>query len=129
MSMTRRSLLVAAPACGLATFSTTGGASADLALLDLGRRFEAAFAAEEAARMIGRETDDWSAWDKAYAVTEAIVREIEVVPANSLEGFRVKARCVQWCYGDDPVFHDMDRQTTDVMIAQQIVRDLLEVAS
>lgn len=96
----------------------------DAALLALGERFEGHFATEEAARIVGRETGDWDAWDAAYAETSAVVREIEAVRATTLRGLQIKARCIQWCYGDDPI-SSMDEHTTDIRLAHQIVRHLL----
>lgn len=96
-------------------------ASNDAALLILGQEFEAAFAAEQALQM----TDNGDAWDQAYAVTHSIVDRIEKMPATTLEGLRVKARCIQWCYGEDPVFQDAECETTDYRLAHQIVRALL----
>lgn len=123
--MTRRAALAAIPAMGAAATVPAIAKSADADLLELGREFEAAFAIEEAARHIGRETDDWTAWDAAYAKTDAIVKRIEKMPATTMEGVHVKARCVQWCYGSDPVFHDLENYTTDMRLAQGIVLDLL----
>lgn len=100
----------------------------DSDLLRLGEKFEALFAEEEAARIVGKETDDWSAWDVAYARTDSIVQQIEATPATTAEGLRIKARCIQWCYGDDPVEIDQGN-TTDVRLAQQIVQTLLKMAN
>lgn len=98
----------------------------DRSILDLGREFEAAYAEEEAARMVCRDTGDWSTWDSAYARTESIVELIEKETATTIEGLRVKARCIQWCYGDDPV--DLATQeTTDGQLATQIVNSLLKI--
>lgn len=123
---TRRSVLKACataiiPPCALALDH------ADAGLLQLGRDFDAAWEAEEAERLIARETDDWDAWEVCYASTEAIARRIETVPATTLAGFRVKARAIQWCYGDDPV-NLVIQDTVDQRIANGIVNDLLALA-
>lgn len=124
--MIRRDVLKAG-----AVFAATSHTSVSVAemtdrgILDLARAFEAAYAAEEAARMVCRETGDWTAWDAAYARTAIIVDLIEKEPATTMEGLRAKARCIQWCYGDDPV--DLATQdTTDDRLATQIVNALLQ---
>lgn len=98
----------------------------DRGILDLGLAFDAAFAEEEAARMVCRDTGDWSTWDAAYARTESIVELIEKETATMLEGLRVKARCIQWCYGDDPVDLALS-DTTDGRLATQVVQALLKI--
>lgn len=98
----------------------------DRNILELGREFDAAYAGEEAARMVCRDTGDWSAWDAAYARTESIVKLIEKETATTMEALRVKARCIQWCHGDDPVDLALP-DTTDCRLATQIVADLLKI--
>lgn len=98
----------------------------DHKILELAKTFEEAFANEEAVRKICQVTGDWSGWDAAYARTASIVELIEKEPATTMEGLRAKARCIQWCYGDDPVdlvTHD----TTDDRLATQIVNSLLNI--
>lgn len=97
-------------------------------LFRLGEKFEDLFAKEEAARIVGRDTGDWTKWDEAYARTDSIVQQIEATPATTAEGLRIKARCIQWCYGDDPVELD-GSDTQDVRLAQQIVQTLLKMTN
>lgn len=98
----------------------------DRIIIDLARAFEAAYAAQEAARAVCRETGDWTAWEAAFARTESIVDLIEEETATTLEGLRAKARCIQWCFGDEPV--DLAVQdTTDARLATQIVNALLKI--
>lgn len=98
----------------------------DRSIVDLGLAFDAAYAEEEAARMVCRDTGDWSTWDAAYARTESIVELIEKEPVTTLEGLRVKARCIQWCHGDDPVDLALS-DTTDGRLATQVVQALLKI--
>lgn len=125
--MNRRDVLRGSMA--LATTSHTAVAVAvaempDRNLLDLGRAFDEAYAAEEAERAVCRKTGNWSSWDAAYARTESIVDLIEKEPATTMEGLCIKARCIKWCYGDDPVDLALNG-TTDVLLATQIVKALL----
>lgn len=115
---------VAIPAVALASEPT----SADAALVALGEQLEAAWAATTAADEKYR--DDLS--PEAEAITEAsyeaaaaIVHQIETVPASTIDGLRVKARAIQWCYDIDPVDLVIDQNTTDLRIANSIIRDLL----
>jgi hypothetical protein len=60
----------------------------------------------------------------AFEGTSDIVEKIDALPATTMDGLRVKAKCVEWCCAGDPkgiTFGD----TTDVRIAAQIVRLLL----
>lgn len=123
MNMTRRTLMKAG-ATAIVPAYAIAPEEADAELLQLGRDFEAAWEAEEAERLTARETDDWDAWEVCYASTEAIARRIETVPATTLAGFRVKARAIQWCYGDDPVNLAI-QDTVDQRIANRIVTELL----
>jgi len=125
--MNRRSFLRAAPVAGvaLAVPAVALAETPDADLINLGFAFDAAYSEEQAARAIGRETGDWDKWDDAYARSGAIVRQIEAVPATTLDGLRVKARCIQWCYGDDPIDLEGTSNTMDMRLAQQIVTSLL----
>lgn len=126
MSMTRRTLMKASATAFVPAYVIAPD-HADAELLQLGEEFEAAWEAEKAERQIARDTDDWDAWDACYAVTGKIARRIEKAQATTLSGFRVKARAIQWCYGDDPV--DMAvHNTVDQRIATRIVNDLLALA-
>lgn len=128
-NITRRTALKALPFEGAAVAIPVASAAplVDQALLELGTKFEAAFAAEEPLRLATNDTDDltvWNAWEAASSLTEEIVNEIERMPATSIEGLRVKARCILWCSGDGSVSIS-DGKTADYRLAQQIVTSLL----
>jgi len=114
----------AIPAVALASEPT----SADAALLALGEQLEAAWAATTAAYEKYRDDPSLEAGvitDVADKAAAAIVHQIEAVPASTIDGLRVKARAVQWCYDADPVDLAVDRSTTDLRLANSIIRDLL----
>ena len=102
--------------------------TADAELLALGMEFEAAWAREVA--LFASFGDDLTeaqgvALDRAYGAVGAVVDQIERMSARTLDGLKVKARAIQWCYHDDPVDLVVDRRTTDLVIANSIIRDLL----
>ena len=112
----------------LGAFSPIGPASADAALVALGEELEAAWAATTAAYEKYRDDPSLEAGvitDVADKAAAAIVHQIEAVPASTIDGLRVKARAVQWCYDADPVDLAVDRSTTDLRLANSIIRDLL----
>jgi len=115
---------VAIPAVALAS----APASADAALIALGEELETAWAAEIAAYAQYRgdfSLEHEAITDAAYEATKAVILRIEAVPASTMEGLRVKARAVQWCYDADPVDLAVDQSTTDLRLANSIIRDLL----
>ncbi|WP_375568791.1 hypothetical protein ABWH92_12395 [Ahrensia marina] len=99
----------------------------DAALLILADRLEMASAQARVLIIKSQEEktlDADRAWEKAADIELEIVHQIEGIPARTLHGLRVKAKALQWCYGDDPVEFG-EGQTTDVRLAAQIVRALL----
>ena len=95
---------------------------------ELAKRFEEAWAAEKAAEhtlKAAQTPADEKPWDDAYAVTQKVVNEIEAMQATTLDGLRLKARAVQWCYGTDVIDLRCDQDTTDLRLATSIVEDLL----
>jgi hypothetical protein len=65
---------------------------------------------------------------EAYERTANVVEKIEALPTTTLDGLRVKAKCVEWCCAGDPKGVTFGN-TTDVRIAAHIVRLLLGAAS
>jgi len=102
----------------------------DVELKHLGGELEDAIAAEkaiEAAYNAGQYEDEDVALDATYASTHAIIDQIVAIPASTIEGLRIKARAIQWCYHDDPVDLVVDQNTTDLRIANSLIADLLAV--
>ena len=85
------------------TTALTAAAGSDAPLLDLGRRFDAAFIAERTTWNALPEHDDSSpAWEHASDLSEAvgsIVDEIERTRATTFPGLLVKARALRWSRG------------------------------
>lgn len=111
-------------------FRPIGPASADAALVALGEELEAAWAAEIAA--YAQHRGDLSLaheaiTDAAHKASKAIILRIEAMAASTIDGLRVKARAVQWCYDGDPVDLVVDQSTTDLRLANSIIADLLAV--
>lgn len=129
INITRRTALKALPfaipaiACPVVA---NAAQQADQALLELDAKFEAAFAAEEVLRLARPETDNLTEWEAASALTQEIIDEIELIPATSLEGLRVKARCILWCSGDGSV-SICNGFTADERFARQIIMSLLKI--
>lgn len=121
-------IMAAAAVAAVAVPSALGAAEsqADQRLLDLGREFEALYRAENAAKPKDRMHGDWTAWDAAYERTSKVVHRILRLRARSFAGVRVKARAVDWCHSGG--FRSFDGTTTDMKLADQIVRDLLRLA-
>ena len=100
---------------------TTGGDDAEL--LRLGHEMDRLIAEENAAKPAHND-GDWTAWDAAYERSQVAVRAVTELPARSLEGFRIKARAVAWCYSGDEVDFP-DTSSTDMKLVNAIIRDLL----
>lgn len=106
-------------------------AHADAALLELGRRLTVAWAAtralEEKWRLEGGPPFSPEAnreFEASYEAASAIVHKIRDATATTIDGLRVKATAISWCQGDEETIFD-EAATTDVQIAESIVRDLL----
>jgi hypothetical protein len=127
--MDRRSLFsraaTAAPALVLPSVALAA-AHPDAGLLRLGAAMERAFAREREVWATYGTVDDGAfeaASQAAADVTAEIVDRIERMPARTLDGLRVKAAAIAWCYADEPFEPDRDA-TTDVRLAHSIVADL-----
>ena len=99
----------------------------DAALLLLGERLKAAHAKTsllviEADRVQTPEAD--KACEDAMDVEHKIVKQIEGVVPHTVHGLRVKAQAVEWCHSWESIELN-DQQTTDIRLAQQIIRALL----
>jgi hypothetical protein len=56
----------------------------------------------------------------------AIVERIVAAPATTIEGLRIKAKALSWCYAFEPI--DLTAEfgdTANVRVLASIVRDLL----
>lgn len=60
--------------------------------------------------------------------TSDVVDRIETIHATTLEGLCLKALAVSWCYSSGPIEFD-DNPTTDLRLAQSIIRDILAMAA
>jgi hypothetical protein len=118
--LSRREL--AATLAGAAVLVTPALAApvADAALLTLGAKLEAAWAAERRADKFGSDDEIATASNAVLAV----IAEIEAAPATTLEGLRVKARAILCCHSGayDGVTAG---KTTDHRLAEQIIGRLL----
>lgn len=68
-------------------------------------------------------------YEAANDASSTVVRQIEQLPAHTLEGLRVKARAVMWRWQWEK-FETLsltEQQSTDIRLAQAIVRDLVGV--
>ena len=91
--------VLAAPASALAIDGVS--VRPDAELLRLGRELDAAWAHERAtyARMKGSYSQEGDRITQAaFDATGEIVGRIEELLATTLDGFKVKARAVSWCY-------------------------------
>ena len=107
------------------TVALAPGMSDDI--LELGKQFEKSWAAEKAfyaSHDLADPAND-AGFDEVYFRTQNLVDLIEKAEATTLEGLRVKARAVQWCYGDDPM--KLDGDTTDMRISSQILNGILTI--
>jgi hypothetical protein len=127
MSMlNRRNALTAAAALPALTVPVIAAASIgeDVELLALGEKLASAWRAERALP----DDSPGKAFDEAYDRSNKILNLIEALPARTLQGLKVKAFAVHWCWSGDPDMEFNDSQTTDVRLAQGLVRDLLVMA-
>jgi hypothetical protein len=116
----RRLILGSAVVAGVVALPASAQAHPDHELLKIGDDFEQTWRAERVGLAPRGLTDEQVA---AFVdATSAVVDQIEVLPAKTLQGLRIKARAVAWCHdGDFCGFGD----TTDERLAAQIIRDLL----
>ncbi len=114
-----------------------GSAGPDAQILQLGREFDAARAAEkrwfdEVYPSIPVDKQDAAA-DVQMDVTGAIVAAIISTRAVTIPGLVVKARAVAYCHGDDDV-HGLERDlvdespATDTKLLWSLLADLFAIA-
>ena len=135
-SITRRAVVRALPMFGAAAavpLNISASAEAgvldhpDAALLQLSEELDRAWDAEQAVFAVWRnvcsnEADENT--DAAAAVSSGIVEQIGETPATTLDGLRVKAKAVLWCHCGELESLDGDDATTDIRLADSILRDL-----
>jgi hypothetical protein len=146
---TRRAVmagLAAAPVAGLPAIA--GG---DAQLLGLGKQLEAAWAHQNCAYSLIPDSDDNAVVEVAEQVAnEAAARAGEIVDtiietkATTFEGLKIKARALSWCHcgGFDGIAETVgniwwdddgkvvkDKPTTDRLIADSILFDLIALAA
>lgn len=132
-NITRRSILKTAGAVSLLGTGVTAAEAIetshpDAALLLLGEQFEAEWVAYELVVAQYHGDSSQSADDicqTGFDRCKRIVAGIECATARTVDGLRVKARAVQWCFGADVIQFGRG-ETTDVRISAQIIRALLE---
>lgn len=131
--ITRRSVLKTATAIGLAGSGLTAAAAMeaehpDLPLLVLGERLEMESQAYDLvlAKFAGVDTHEADeACTYACGEVSVIVRNIASLQARTVDGLRVKARAIQWCFGNEPIMFD-EGEASSNKLAAQIVQALLE---
>ena len=130
ITTSRRTLFTGAVAAlALPAVSMLAAATGDDAtLIDLGRQLEAAWAAQRAhdAKWAGQpfreEMEEET--ERIYGPGGDIADQIMEIPAKTLQGVRVKALAIWWCWCGETREWD----TTDVNLAQSMVVDLLAMA-
>lgn len=118
---TRRGVLQGA----LATSTVAGAAvlpafSRDADLVRLGEQLRTAWTLERKL-----EEDGSDGFEAAFEVCTRIVNEIEQYTATTMEGLRTKALAVLWCHSGDMTLEFGTTRTTDIRLAESIVRDLI----
>jgi len=63
--------------------------------------------------------------DAAIKACCAIAEQIEQCHATTIDGLRVKAAAILWCHSGEMKIELSPEQTTDVRLAQSMLRDLL----
>ena len=126
---TRRAVLSGAAVLTVA--AATGlpaGASdqPDAHLIALGRDMDRLVANEQALAAAER----WEEWESALEATTAVVRQIEQIQAQTVEGLKVQARAVLWCHSGDSGFSLVcDQSTTDLRLSDRILHALLRMSA
>jgi hypothetical protein len=129
-SISRRALGAGFALASLAPLSTRADAPhCDADLIDLDAALVRAWAAqEEIAPAHDRELEH------AMSACRAIVDSILAVPARTLDGLRAKCRALSWCnsrefegLAPDPGETFVVSRTTDLLLCDSILRDLLEI--
>lgn len=128
--ITRRAALASIPAMGTAAIVPAMSEPLDAALIRLGAEFDAAWARERELLAISNVLDTEEAddeWVAAMDVTREFVHKIERLPAQTIDGLKVQARALSWCYcGEEIDFRD-GQDTTDARLANQIIATLLAI--
>lgn len=104
----------------------------DAELLALGAEMDAAHVRERASWAAldpagWTEAEDAACEALAQAVV-AIIDRILAAPARTLDGLKVKARAVDWCWSGEGFEPESARDTTDVRLCYSAMRDLLALA-
>ena len=101
---------------------------ADAELIRLGAELDHAWARELA--LICDDGDCRDGYEAANDAATGVVRQIEQLQAHTLEGLRVKARAVMWCWQWEKfeTFSLGEHQTTDIRLSEAIIRDLVGVS-
>ena len=94
----------------------------DAALLALAEPFKTVRAAVRAADKQGSDRDVEEACRRA----SALAGKIATLPARTIDGLKLKAAAVAYCH-EGQAIKLTDNQTTDVRLAQSIIRDLLAI--
>jgi hypothetical protein len=94
----------------------------DAELIRLGDELQKAWAHAKAL-----EDDETGAFEQAFQACGAIVDQIERCRASTFAGLRAKALAVHWCHDGAEIIElsEPDHQTTNIRLAQTIIRDLL----
>lgn len=118
-NITRRTIMKSA-AFAVAPIAAVavGRDNPDAELLRLGVAFDDAWARENDLY----ESDEW---ETAAEVTGGLVHRIEVAPARTLDGLKVKARALSWCHCGEPIDFRNGQDTTDARLANSIIAALL----
>jgi len=130
LSMALASPLIAAPSPTVAEAEVAE--HPDTALLTLGEALNKAWAKWDAmatkSELADHPAELDAAYDAAYKACHELVKRIEWAKARTLDGLKVKARAVEWCCVGDPdgITFGND-ETTDVRLAANIVRSLLNI--
>lgn len=98
--------------------------SADSELLQLGYSLGEAWASEEQAY----DTEDWEQAELASNLASSLVARIQGMPAHTIEGLRVKAQALVWCYSGGEV-QLPNSDTTNMKLVQGIIADLLRAVA
>lgn len=106
----------------------TSGERADVRLLQLGKQLETAWAHQRQLEHDASEAE-LAEFDKAFNRVSRIAKKIEALPAHSLAGLKVKARAIRWCHSGEKRIELARQPTTDIRLAQSIIRDLLAPAA
>ncbi|MCV3734979.1 hypothetical protein OCK02_02090 [Rhizobium sp. TRM96647] len=130
MDTTRRNILTglalalpAATCVPVAVFGSPGPAD-DRELIILGEKLNAAWIEER--KYSSPSLPDDGKFEAAFEECCRLVDAIRSHRAFTIDGLKVKAMAVAWCFGADEI--DLDGDTTDIRISSSIINDLLHLA-